>query len=270
MAVWIVSHKQYGKFVDDDDFRMLYVGPEGRSLYESALGRGETCDYDGHGDNIADKNRNWCELTALWWMWHNDGDDIIGLCHYRRYFGTTAARLVKLMSGGNRFLLDMRKAERILAHSDIIVPKKCIHPSHQSVRDNYAMRHHVEDLDETGRIIEQLFPDYSTAFETVMARRYMYQGNMFITKRALLDEYCRFLFPTLEELERRISSKVASYDAYNQRIYGFISERLFTTWLEANRNRLKIHECPYIAIEDPDALSYFRKNREYIKARYLH
>ena len=267
ITIYVVSHKKFKSHNPDLNFKTIFVGNNGKQLFEEAK-HDNNVEYDSHGINIGEKNKNYCELTALYWIWKNDNSDIIGLCHYRRYFGTKISYLIKLLTGKEKFLLNSSHILKYLTKYDIILPKHCVHPYHQTVRDNYAMRHNVQDLDKTREILSRLFPEYLADFDDVMNRRYMYQGNMFITKRNILNEYCEFLFKLLFELEQQVKDVVTTYSSYNQRIYGFISERLFSVWIEHNKTKYKLKETRFICTEDPSALSYFIHNYKYIFLKY--
>ena len=68
----------------DDFFLPIHVGAA-ISDFDLGLQRddqvcGQPC------DNISKKNPNYCELTALYYIWKNTDDTFVGLVHYRRYF----------------------------------------------------------------------------------------------------------------------------------------------------------------------------------------
>lgn len=193
---------------------------------------------DNTGDNISEKNASYCELTALYWAWKNVDADYLGLCHYRRYFGTGR------FGDKEKRILTKSQAEALLSDWGILLPR----PRNYFVETNYsqyAHAHNENDLLETRKILAAMDgPDYAAAFDRVMQRTTGHRFNMFVMRRELLDEYCTWLFGILFELEKRLD--ISGYDAYNARVFGFIGERLLDVWLEAKG--LKGKELPYIFI----------------------
>ena len=113
------------------------------------------------------------------------------------------------------------------------------------MRSQYEHAHNKRDLEEAEKIIAELYPEYISAFETVMQRTKLHILNMFVMKKELFDAYCQWLFNILFELEKQID--ITSYNQYEARVYGFISERLFNVWLE--KQQLKVKEIPVINLE---------------------
>ena len=84
-----------------------------------------------------------------------------------------------------------------------------------------------------------------------MERTKLHILNMFVMKKQLFDEYCKWLFSILFELERRID--ISGYNQYEARVFGFISERLLNVWLE--KQQLKVKELPVVFLEKQNCAS---------------
>lgn len=233
IKIVVATHKAYW-MLEDDVYLPLHVGREGKQ----DLG----FTGDNTGDNISFKNANYCELTGLYWSWKNLHCDYIGLCHYRRYFAHS-------YHGSS---LEAKKAaifhrvdyEKLLQRYDVILPKKRNYYI-ETVRSQYEHAHNKRDLDEVEKIIAERYPEYSEVFTKIMARSKLHILNMFVMKKELFDEYCVWLFSILFELEKRID--ISSYNQYEARVFGFLSERLFNIWLE--KQQLKIVEVDVVNLE---------------------
>jgi hypothetical protein len=74
--------------------------------------------------------------------------------------------------------------------------------------------------------------------------------NMFICRRAVLDEYCKFLFPILDYVVKTLGVPDSPPDARDQpqRYPGYLAERLLNLFIHARR--LRKYEAQMIYLED--------------------
>lgn len=216
----VASHKKYW-MPADDIYLPLHVGKEGKADI-GFIG-------DNTGDNISNKNANYCELTGLYWAWKNLPAEYIGLCHYRRYFTRSNPRSC---SKKKQVILTKAEWEKLLNEHPIIVPDKRKYYI-ETNRSHYNHSHYGKDLDMTEKIIQEKYPQYSAAFIKVMNRTWAHMFNMFVMRRDYFDKYCNWLFDVLRELEKR--TDITDYNAVEARIYGYISELLLDVWLETNK-----------------------------------
>ena len=175
---------------------------------------------DNTGDNISEKNKNYCELTALYWAWKNLDADVIGLVHYRRYFAKRP--FSKQPAQENDFRSALEKAP-------ILLPVK----RHYWIETNYSQyihAHHTQDLEIARAVLAERCPEYLPAYDRQMQKRSGHRFNMFVMRRDRFDAWCAWLFPVLSEVERRLD--ISGYDAYNARVFGFLAERLLDVWIE--------------------------------------
>lgn len=233
IRLYTVTHKQFVPPTDP-----LYVPIQvGKPFTKKTLGYIS----DDTGDNIASKNKNYCELTALYWIWKNDRSDITGLCHYRRYFSN------EYLSADSRYFLKEKQIRRLLKRYEAIVPEKIWFS--ESVRDQLLGTSCKEkDLRNLEAVIRQRCPEYREAFDQVFEGSGMHSCNMIIAGKPLLDRYCEWLFDVLGALEE--VTDLTGYSDYEKRIYGFLAERLLNVWLI--HNQVHIAQFPVVNIEDPE------------------
>ncbi|MDD3453714.1 MAG: DUF4422 domain-containing protein [Bacilli bacterium] len=220
MNVYIATHKKFN-VPEMEIYNPIQVG----SINKEKFGYLR----DDTGNNISNKNANYCELTALYWIWKNDNSNIVGLTHYRRYFFKT-----KFNNSYDK-LLNKNDILKIFEKYDLIVP----YPNYifkSNIKDHYAKIHHIEDFNNCRAIIEKIYPEYLDSFDLFSTKKSFFAYNMFIGKKEIINQYCEWLFNILFELEK--ITDISKYDNYNKRIYGFLSERLFNVWLLKNDNLL--------------------------------
>ncbi len=196
--------------------------------------------YDSVGDNISLKNKNYCELTGLYWVWKNTNFPTVGLVHYRRFF------ITKNDIFGNWYIPDEDELSEHLKTVDIILPKKRI--SRISVKREYGYFHYYKDLKKCCDYIVSKDKSFKPIIKKYLNSKETYCYNMFFTSRKIIDKYCVWLFDVLNYVELRIN--INKYSDYQKRIFGFLSERLFNIWIA--HQRLKVKELPVFFSEKND------------------
>ncbi|MBQ3558064.1 MAG: DUF4422 domain-containing protein [Agathobacter sp.] len=219
LQIYVMTHKQFD-VPQDALYQPLHVG----HIHAQDFG------YPGDdtGENISHLNCYYSELTGHYWLWKNCKDvDYIGTCHYRRYLINEQEKV-----------LTKNEYEYLLKDYDLVTTKRVI--LNNSYHYGFSANHNIKALDCTGEVIRDLYPEYYDTFITLVHENETYFGNMFVTSKALFDQYCEWLFTIFAEVEKRIDLDTDE-DAYHKRVLGFISEFLLLVWVRVNQ--LKVYEC---------------------------
>lgn len=164
---------------------------------------------DDTGDNISDKNRQYCEITALYWIWKNDDSDYVGLCHYRRHFELDSELIKKLST----------------STIDVVLTIPIF--DFPNVKAVYQRDHILRDWEVMMDAIRILFPEYLEAAIELEQGTFYYAYNMFIMRRKIFENYCKWLFPILFYCEEHCEEKK---NTYQNRYIGFLAEHLLSIY----------------------------------------
>lgn len=222
------------KFYKDKQLTGTYVIPEwiipiqvGASLCEERVAQ----ILDSEGANISPKNVNYCELTALYWMWKNrledctedncgrSNEDYYGLAHYRR-------------------MLDLTKEDtrRLIKNKiDVVLPYPM--PYEPNIEAHHERYLKTVDWKALLTALEELQPEYAEKFSDILEQQYLYNYNIVLARKEVLRDYCRWLFPILERVEELSAPK--GWERADRYI-GYMGETLSTLYFMVNKNRLNV------------------------------
>lgn len=264
LKIYVVCHKRV--FVPKCQYLVpIQVGCDiARDVFENYV-------HDNTGDNISYKNPDYCELTALYWVWKNDNSPYIGLFHYRRFLALNDKRLKHHLDYWKHFYnlealtqksfdnLGFSNVENIhlIQNYDILIPK-CSELKFRNIENFYALYKRANlkaELDYALKIVVYKYPEYQMAVDMCMTSNKGYHCNMFIMKREVLREYCEWLFPVLDTMYDDI--KNGTFVTEKKRLIGYIAEFMMGIFICKKRNELKIKELPAVYFNYTDGKSHF-------------
>lgn len=262
IKLYVVCHKE--SYVPENPY--LYPIQVGTSLSGKRI---EGMLHDDQGDNISDKNKSYCELTAQYWAWKNDDADYYGFFHYRRYLAFNP-KLNRDDGWGNiaydritdkaieEMALKPEIMRGIISKYDVISVKGRQYPRIQEggkVMDVYHEYgtvdfQHRSDLDVALNILVEKYPEFEPIVKGYMRSSVAHECNMFIMKRNIYHAYCEWLFDILFEAEKQIDTTWYSVEEY--RVMGYLAERLcgiYYTYLK-KQDDIKSFELPKTLFHD--------------------
>ncbi len=185
---------------------------------------------DNTGDNISDRNYNYCELTGLYWTWKNvlsdaktSEDDYFGFCQYRRMMLFSQADLAGLKAG----------------NIDVVLPYPLAYEP--SIEEHH--KRYLKDADWNTLLsaLEEIHPEHAAFFPKLLEGRYMFNYNVILARKNVLRDYCEWLFPVLRKVEETSEPKGCDR---KDRYLGYMGETLETLYFMANFEGYRIAHKP--------------------------
>ncbi len=170
---------------------------------------------DDTGDNNSSKNRMYCEMTAVYWIWKNRHHDYVGIEHYRRHL--------------------LVKPEMLTPEVDVIMPLPYIcYPNEKAQFRRFVSEEVFKALEKA---LKDLHPDEFDSYMDVIYGKYQYTYNMQVSKWEVFDDYCKWFFEITEYMEK-MSDEVPEIS--NTRALSYVAEVLTNIYFMTHKDTLNI------------------------------
>ena len=262
IRIFVTTHKEVDK-PQSDILQPVQVGPKNK--------RFPWAFQDDEGENIADKNPMYCELTTQYWAWKNVDADYYGFCHYRRYFDFSGVEHKENAYGEimddyidaasiKRYGLDDESIKKAIAGADVVTTRwgdlrEIIEGYGSPIKIyQHAPKLHLRDLRHMYDILCEMHPDYKVDADAFLHGHRSCFCNMFIMRKDIFQDYCAWLFPILERFEETTDMSLYSKEAL--RTPGHLSERLLNIYLMHHRRigsgwKVKELQCVHFTHPEP-------------------
>lgn len=176
---------------------------------------------DNTGDNISNRNRDFSECSAFYWIWKNqEKKEYTGVCHYRRHLAASSASLVE----------EMKKGTDIISTIPTIM-----YPSIGEFFDTNFFFDKDRELMIEG--MSKLFPEYIPT-EYKLSKDVIYlANNIFVMKTELFDKMCEFVFGIILYIDDYYREKGF---IRGDRYAGYLFEYLYATFVRHHAKELNI------------------------------
>ena len=207
---------------------------------------------DNTGDNISNKNKNYGELTAQYWVWknylkENPQVEYIGFCHYRRFFDCQkrvkkyAFKKHNYKTYREKFFntIDSNEVYESIKNYDIIMPATEVWDI--NCYDRFVYYHSKEGIDKAIEIIEKHFSEYVPYMEEYLNGKKEISGLLFIMKRELFEQWIEWIYKFSTLLEKELD--LSKYNTYmTVRIFPYLAENFINFWIkyQIDKNNIKM------------------------------
>ncbi len=223
-----VTNIQLGAALTDERIKPDTKACDGKTTIVDGKDIDDSCIItDNTGDNISELNRDFCECTALYWIWKNVKDaDYVGLFHYARYIDISKEELDNLSAAG----VDIVLTTPMMVGAPI---KEFFCPRYIPGKDWRLMEESLISL----------YPEYEKTLEKYN-KAFCYPGaNLSIMRKEIFDEYAEFAFNVALDVHERYKKEgVNRQDRYA----GYIMENLLALFAMHNKDRFRIATCDFL------------------------